>query len=693
MTSNRGLTIKPGNTFRSSGQTMSLKSTVMYYGENRLLDCNFEFHNMKLIVTCKDRSYEFINAKYALLETGKLLVKCESPDFYLGYNKLRNDAEFNIPVEMDGNHFHLSDTLAIEYKLGSTIRLIKSYCNDSAIRVSECHGRTLSNIFNTYRGFIKKAGALLISDSRSTQTVDSHVFYGQAKVNKNELSNKKRKITGSIQPSNQSTTTIDMTTDDQDLPFFNSSPKIPRSNRSEIKVLKDGYSFEGSRSEPESLHKTPKKKEKSISPILSRKSKLEFKARHKETSPLLSKETAKSHNFIVSGKSDGNTNKNSKTEIPSNPASTGTKKESKVVRNAFNDTPIRSNQAKKNTQPDSPANFLSDQEFNELCYSTTDKDKSGTYSHSKLECLRERRQSFRNAKKESLMYIPKMQNVTLPKFLNHYAENDIICEENGITLKKSDATRLNTGEFLNDQILHYFFAYYKTALGSRRIHVFSTFFFFKLKQLIKNKQDLGSLRRWTKNIDIISYPIIIVPINESYHWYFAIITNLQLLQNKVLEPGYNDIKYEHSNEKPCQIVIVDSLHKNARPNVKSALLKYMSEMLHLQVDEIRNHVGMKMGHSPLQENGCDCGLFVIYTVMKLLENDELINKIANDKQDWWDNEIIERQQLLSLIDDHHHEYKKRSKDNQVEICESDEIIFIEESKITDKEEDNTQLTM
>ncbi|KAH9949826.1 hypothetical protein B0H21DRAFT_68615 [Amylocystis lapponica] len=116
----------------------------------------------------------------------------------------------------------------------------------------------------------------------------------------------------------------------------------------------------------------------------------------------------------------------------------------------------------------------------------------------------------------------------------------------GITINKSDLKRLGHGQYLNDTLIEFGLKYvlslplfqeHAKFLVSRlwlnnlrdtnpelagQVHVFSSFFYKKLN--VKSKEEgYQSVRKWTSKFDLFTKKYIIVPINEHFHWYFAII--------------------------------------------------------------------------------------------------------------------------------------------------------------------------
>eukprot|EP00730_Choanoeca_flexa_P006239 TRINITY_DN12115_c0_g1_i1.p1 TRINITY_DN12115_c0_g1~~TRINITY_DN12115_c0_g1_i1.p1 ORF type:complete len:676 (+),score=78.46 TRINITY_DN12115_c0_g1_i1:1950-3977(+) len=90
----------------------------------------------------------------------------------------------------------------------------------------------------------------------------------------------------------------------------------------------------------------------------------------------------------------------------------------------------------------------------------------------------------------------------------------------GITVTKGDMNRLHEHEFLNDIIINIYLRHLEeqlTAEKSASVKIFNSFFF--------SQYMLGFDRvaRWTKKIKLFDKDFVVIPINESAHWYVAII--------------------------------------------------------------------------------------------------------------------------------------------------------------------------
>ena len=114
------------------------------------------------------------------------------------------------------------------------------------------------------------------------------------------------------------------------------------------------------------------------------------------------------------------------------------------------------------------------------------------------------------------------------------------------TVEYDDLERLDDGQFLNDNLLGFYLRYLEYHLEEQRpdvakkVYWFNTYFFASLTQTIRGKRGINyeAVRKWTRNIDVFTFDYAVVPINESAHWYVAIICNLRAInRNSNIERG------------------------------------------------------------------------------------------------------------------------------------------------------------
>lgn len=120
-----------------------------------------------------------------------------------------------------------------------------------------------------------------------------------------------------------------------------------------------------------------------------------------------------------------------------------------------------------------------------------------------------------------------------------------------ISVEWMDLERLDEGEFLNDNLIAFYLRFLQDQLEERspelakRVYFFNTFFFASLTNTQRGKRGINyeAVQKWTRSVDIFSYDYVVVPINESAHWYVAIICNLSTLASNP-EVGENAPKDE-----------------------------------------------------------------------------------------------------------------------------------------------------
>ena len=112
------------------------------------------------------------------------------------------------------------------------------------------------------------------------------------------------------------------------------------------------------------------------------------------------------------------------------------------------------------------------------------------------------------------------------------------------TVDWEDLERLDEGQFLNDNLVGFYLRYLEHRLElerpdvAKKVYWFNTYFFASLTQTARGKKGINydAVRKWTRNVDILTYDYAVVPINESAHWYVVIICNLPALNRIAATP-------------------------------------------------------------------------------------------------------------------------------------------------------------
>ncbi|KAK4453098.1 hypothetical protein QBC34DRAFT_216681 [Podospora aff. communis PSN243] len=123
---------------------------------------------------------------------------------------------------------------------------------------------------------------------------------------------------------------------------------------------------------------------------------------------------------------------------------------------------------------------------------------------------------------------------------------------------KEDIPRLDEGQCLNDNIIDFglrflFDAFDKKSSLTGRVYLHSTHFHTKLtsNKTYKDKINYDGVKSWTSKVDLLSYDYVVVPVNEQFHWWLAIICNPGRLDPDATRPTDN------KNEPPPQEISSD----------------------------------------------------------------------------------------------------------------------------------------
>ncbi|KAI0771125.1 hypothetical protein BD413DRAFT_458596, partial [Trametes elegans] len=190
-----------------------------------------------------------------------------------------------------------------------------------------------------------------------------------------------------------------------------------------------------------------------------------------------------------------------------------------------------------------------------------------------------------------------------------------------VNITRGDLKRLDNGQYLNDTLIEFGLKVWLDDLRmeqpdlAEKVYIFNSFFF---KKLNSKKEPVPSclVRKWTSKVDIFSKKYIIVPINENFHWYLAIIVN----PDCILHPPPPETrvaphtrKRKRDEQLPAHIYTFDSLGSR-HPRTVSKLAQYLQ---HEAVDKKKFQIEdtciaqYKLAKAPMQKNFCDCGLFVL----------------------------------------------------------------------------------
>ncbi|XP_036098554.1 sentrin-specific protease 7 isoform X2 [Molossus molossus] len=279
----------------------------------------------------------------------------------------------------------------------------------------------------------------------------------------------------------------------------------------------------------------------------------------------------------------------------------------------------------------------------------------------------------------------------------------------GLGVTNEDLECLEEGEFLNDVIIDFYLKYLILEKASselvERSHIFSSFFYKcltrKENNLTEDNPNLSMAQRrhkrvrtWTRNINIFNKDYIFVPVNESSHWYLAVIcfpwleeamyedfpqTTSQQSQaqpsqhdNKTIDNdlhtasalslGIADSQSTETNmsipkkmcKRPC-ILILDSLKAASIQNTVQNLREYLEVEWEVKRKTHREFSKTNMvdlcPKVPKQDNSSDCGVYLLQYVESFFK-DPIVNfELPIHLEKWFPRHVIKtkREDIRELI--------------------------------------------
>ncbi|XP_078412897.1 sentrin-specific protease 6 isoform X2 [Cetorhinus maximus] len=157
----------------------------------------------------------------------------------------------------------------------------------------------------------------------------------------------------------------------------------------------------------------------------------------------------------------------------------------------------------------------------------------------------------------------------------------------GISVTNEDLYCLKEGEFLNDVIIDFYLKYLVLEKikqqDADRVHIFSSFFYKRLNQrerrnipesanLSLPQRRHARVKTWTRHVDLFQKDFVFVPINETAHWFLAVICfpglctepNFKSQENEGMQYNSSVLEESNSNWPPLQEE-TDSVADNSTP--------------------------------------------------------------------------------------------------------------------------------
>ncbi len=235
--------------------------------------------------------------------------------------------------------------------------------------------------------------------------------------------------------------------------------------------------------------------------------------------------------------------------------------------------------------------------------------------------------------------------------------------KDAIHITHGDIRRLEPPEYLNDQLIdfkikHMMNEVYNNTRAENSVYAFNCLFYPKLTEEKKMEKGYPNIKRWTKNVDIFQKEMLIIPINQSTHWsvLFILFPNRLFAENEKGGGSEDDICDTQSDNEGASLTVEDlqvpcilcfdssSIHnsKTLAEKIKVYLrMEYMDKKCRgMENSEIQEKIKkcvqemkhITMNDIPIQENGYDCGVYVIkYIDTMLRECLQSSNELISDK--------------------------------------------------------------
>ncbi|WWD07775.1 hypothetical protein V865_005879 [Kwoniella europaea PYCC6329] len=167
-----------------------------------------------------------------------------------------------------------------------------------------------------------------------------------------------------------------------------------------------------------------------------------------------------------------------------------------------------------------------------------------------------------------------------------------------VNITIGDAQRIETDDFLNDTLLEFGLRHVLFNLEEERrdqVHLFNSFFYERLSNKAKRPQKgetfwpgYESVKKWSKGKDIFGKEFVVIPINENYHWYLAVIIN----PSGILRP------------KPIEDDSISEMHQ---PTTRATASEHDGEDAANVDDQLRTADPPRVTDSDLEDLNSDAG--------------------------------------------------------------------------------------
>ncbi|EQC31048.1 hypothetical protein SDRG_11235 [Saprolegnia diclina VS20] len=219
-----------------------------------------------------------------------------------------------------------------------------------------------------------------------------------------------------------------------------------------------------------------------------------------------------------------------------------------------------------------------------------------------------------------------------------------------IVLTEGDIDRLQPGEFLNDNLIDFFFKFCHAQLNKpakATTHFFSTHFYSEVAKA--EDGTFAKVNRWTRATPIFEKRFLFVPINDNCHWSLAVICHPSGLIKTKPQPVVLDVDDDDDDDAivaesqdpetapasvdpvssqpsnvPC-ILYFDSLQCHNKTKITANLRRFLESEYASRFPNDLNTVFDASDavfvepEVPRQSNSCDCGVYLLLYALQVLQ--------------------------------------------------------------------------
>lgn len=231
-----------------------------------------------------------------------------------------------------------------------------------------------------------------------------------------------------------------------------------------------------------------------------------------------------------------------------------------------------------------------------------------------------------------------------------------------ISITSNELLHLPEGVYLNDSLIDFDLRYmldHAPPEVADQVHLFSSFFYRKLLSSMERSTDTPSIP--ITKMDVFSKRFLLVPINESLHWYLAMLFNVPAMQTE-------GAVTKATACQPC-IVIFDSLGSRHRRGAAERLKSFLIYEARLKrgVELGRGDIQTIYARVPTQLNLTDCGCFLLEYVERFLAAPETMMAHIMSREDLSklftpDDAALRRLKLKQLLEALEADYRQRQEE-------------------------------